>query len=47
MKHHEKEDLAATSGYIFNMIRIPCGEQFRLGDGMSHIAFEKLAHSVQ
>ena len=46
MKHYKEEEFSATSRYILMMIRIPCGEHIRLGDGMGHIAFEKLARCV-
>jgi len=43
MKHHEEDELSATSRYVFMIIRIPCGKHIRLDDDMGHIAFEKLA----
>jgi hypothetical protein len=47
MKHHEKDELSATSMYVFNMIRIPCGKHIRLGDGMGHYRVYKVGISVQ
>ncbi len=46
MKHHEENELSATSRYVLMMIRIPCGEHIRLDDGTDPIVFEKLARCV-